>query len=67
MFVKGHATCLWFVVSLFGLNDLPGGSDPLGIGCEVLYGAVVVTILWSYAITWGMTWRFLYLFLLSDA
>lgn len=55
MFVEGHATCLWFVVSLFGLSDLLGGLDSLGIVCEVMYGVVVITSLWSTVVTWVMT------------
>lgn len=67
MYVEGHATCLWFpALSFWIFSDLPECSDSLVSGCEVLYGATMITSLWSYVVTWVMTWRFMYLFFLSD-
>lgn len=31
-----------------------------------LCGAMVITSFWSCVVTWLMTWRFVYLFILSD-
>jgi hypothetical protein len=54
------------IYSLFSLVLIPVCLDSYEFICEIYMWSYDVTILWSCVVTWVMTWRFLYLFLLLD-